>query len=148
MSLRLQCLHYGRNPPPRIPGTQLCGAPEYVISEDVLEGYLKDGFKIKEIALLLSFSESTVYRRMGRHSLSQLQFTEITDDDLDKVVEELTQEYPSCGEGLLKELLVDRGVKVQRMRLRDSIHRVDHEGVENRKRGNVLLQVLAVGMNE
>lgn len=27
MSLRLQCLHYGSNPPPRIPGTQSCGAP-------------------------------------------------------------------------------------------------------------------------
>ena len=74
---------------------------------------------------------------MGRHGLSQLQFTEITDDNLDKVVEELTREYPSCGEGLLKQLLVDRGVKVQRMRLRDSIHRVDHEGVENRKRGRL-----------
>lgn len=137
MSLRLQCLHYGSNPPPRIPGTQSCGAPEYVITKEVLEGYLDDGFKIKEIASLLSVSESTVYRRMGRHGLSQLQFTEITDDDLDKVVEELTREYPSCGEGLLKELLVDRGVKVQRMRLRDSIHRVDHEGVENRKRGRL-----------
>lgn len=58
---------------------------------------------------------------MGRHGLSQLQFTEIADGDLDKVVEELTREYPSRGEGLLKELLLDRGVKVQRMRLRDSI---------------------------
>ena len=84
MSLRLQCLHYGSNPPPRIPGTQSCGAPEYVISKDVLEGYLEDGFKTKEIALLLSVSERTVYRRMGRHSLSQLQFTVITDDDFNK----------------------------------------------------------------
>lgn len=74
---------------------------------------------------------------MGRYGLSQLQFTEITDGDLDKVVEELTCEYPSCGEGLLKQLLVDRGVKVQRMKIRDSIHRVDHEGVENRKRGRL-----------
>ena len=39
MSLRLQCLHYGSNPPPRIRGTQSCGAPEYVISKEVLEGY-------------------------------------------------------------------------------------------------------------
>ena len=72
---------------------------------------------------------------MGRYGLSQLQFTEITDDELDGVVEEITREYPSCGEGLLKQILADRGIKLQRTRLRDSVHRVDHEGVENRKRG-------------
>ena len=137
MSLRLQSLYYGSNPPPRIPGTQSCCAPEYLISKEVLEGYLEDGLKIKEISLLLSVLESTVYRRMGGHALSQLQFTEITDGDLEKVVGELTREYPSRGEELLKELRVDRGVKVQRMKLRDIIHRVDHEGVENRKRGRL-----------
>ena len=28
-AMRLQCLNYGSNPPPRKPGTQACGAPEY-----------------------------------------------------------------------------------------------------------------------
>ena len=83
MTLRLKCLTFGSNPPPRKPGTQGCGATEYFISKSVLEVYLEDGFKIKNIALLLSVSESTVYRRMGRYSLSQLQFTEITEGDLD-----------------------------------------------------------------
>ena len=72
---------------------------------------------------------------MGRYGLSQLQFTEITEGELDEVVEEITREYPSYGEGLLKQILADRGIKVQRMRLCDSIHRVDHEGAENRKKG-------------
>ena len=109
MTLRLECLNFGSNPPPRRPGTQGCGAPEYLISKSVLEGYLEDGFKIKDIASLLSVSESTVYRRMGRYGLSQLKFTEITEGDLDKVVKEITREYPSCGEGLLKQILADRG---------------------------------------
>jgi len=52
-------------------------------------------------------------------------------------VEEITREYPSCGEVLLKQILADRGIKVQKMRLRGSNHRVDHEGVENRKRGRL-----------
>ena len=52
-------------------------------------------------------------------------------------MEEITREYRSCGEVLFKQILADRGIKVQRMRLRDSIHRVDHEGVENRKRGRL-----------
>lgn len=95
MNLRLQCLNYGSNPPPRKPGTQACGAPEYLISKSVLEGYLEDGFNTKDIASLLSVSERTVYRRMGRYGLSQLQFTEITESELDGVVEEITREYPS-----------------------------------------------------
>ena len=40
-----------------------CGAPEYLISKSVLESYLEDGFKIKDIASLLSVSESTVYHK-------------------------------------------------------------------------------------
>ena len=72
------CLNYGSSPPPRKPGTQACGTPEYLISKSFLEGYLEDGLNIKDIAFLLSLSESTVYRRMSRFSLSQLQFTEIT----------------------------------------------------------------------
>lgn len=95
MNLRLQCLNYGSNPPPRKPGTQACGAPEYLISKSVLEGYLEDGFNTKDIASLLSVSERTVYRRMGRYGLSQLQLTEITESELDGVVEEITREYPS-----------------------------------------------------
>lgn len=122
MNLRLEPLTFVSNPPPREPRTQGCSAPEYFISKSVLEGYLEDGFKIKCIATLLSVSESTVYCRMGRYGLSQLQFTEI-EGDLDKVVEEITREYASCGEGLLKQ------------RLPDSIHRIDYEGVESRKRG-------------
>jgi len=76
MNLRLECLNYGSNPPSRKPGKQVCGAPENLISKSVLEGYLEDGFNIKDIASLLSVSESTVYRRMGCYGLSQLQLTE------------------------------------------------------------------------
>ena len=144
MTLRLECLNFGSNPPPRKPGTQGCGTPEYLISKSVLEGYLEDGFKIKDITSLLSVSKSTVYCRMGRYGLSQLQFTEITEGDLDKVVKEITREYPSYGEGLLKQILADQGIKVQRMRLCDSIHRVDHEGVEHRKRGRLSRRIYNV----
>jgi len=68
---------------------------------------------------------------MDRYGLSQLQFTEITDGELDEVVEEITREYPSCGEGLLKLILAAREIQVQRTRLRDSIHRVDHENTSS-----------------
>ena len=79
-------LTFGGDPPPRKPGAQGRGAPEYFISKLVLETYLEDVFKTKDIVSLLSVSESTVYHWMGRYGLSQLQFTEITEGDLDKVV--------------------------------------------------------------
>lgn len=61
---------------------------------------------------------------MGQYGLSQFQFSEITDEDLDNIVEEMTREFPSCGEGMLRHILADQGIKVQRMRLRDSrLHR-------------------------
>ena len=59
-----------------------------------------------------------------------MNFTDITNVELDDIVGQITKDYPFCGEGLMKQILADKGVKVQRMRLRDSIHRVDHEGVE------------------
>ena len=34
---------------------------------------------------------------------------------------------------MLKHVLADQGIKVQKVRLCDSIHRVDHEGVETGK---------------
>jgi len=46
---------------------------------------------------------------MGHYRLSQSQFTEIS-GELDEVVEEITREYPSYGEGLLKKILADRGI--------------------------------------
>ena len=39
-----------------------------------------------------------------------------------------------CGESMIKQLLRGKGIKVQRWRLRDSIHRVDSQGVENREK--------------
>ena len=51
---------------------------------------------------------------MGRYGLSQLQFSEIT-DDLDNIEEEIIREFPSCGEGMLRHILADRGKKVHRI---------------------------------
>ena len=41
---------FGSDPPPRKPGAQGCGAPEYFISRSVLEAYPEDGFAIKDTA--------------------------------------------------------------------------------------------------
>ena len=57
-----------------------------------------------------SVSESTVYRKTVTASVSRS--LEIREGDLDNVVEEITREYPSCGEVLFKQILADWGIEV------------------------------------
>lgn len=54
-----------------------------------------------------------------------------TEHGLNAEVERLMLEFPYCGEN--RQILYQNGVKVQRTRIRDSIHRVDHDGVNARK---------------
>ena len=84
---------------------------------------------------MLSVSERTIYRRMEKYGLRSHIFSNISDDDLDRHVRQVSKDFPFCGEQMLRFLLKERGIKVQRMRLRDSVHRVDQEGVRERKKG-------------
>lgn len=142
MNLRMECSVYGQLKPQR---ERLgSGAPEFNIPKSVLENHLEEGFKIKEIASMLSVSERTIYRRMQSYGLSSLDFSDIRDDELDRHTADLSKDFPFCGEGMMKFLLQGRGIKVQRMRLRDSIHRVDEEGVKERKKGRLQRRVYNV----
>ena len=69
---------------------------------------------------------------MRSYGLSALDISDICDDELNRRLSELSKEFPFCGERLMTFLLRERGIKVQRMRLRDSIHRVDEKGVSER----------------
>lgn len=53
--------------------------------------------------------------------LRALNFSSISYDELDQHVAETSKDFPFCGEQMLKFLLKERSIKVQRMRLRNSI---------------------------
>ena len=142
MKLRMVCAIHGKQKPPK--ERLRSGAPTFDIPKSVLENHIEEGFMIKEIASMLSVSESTIYRRMQAYGLSSLDFSDISDEDLDYHMSELSMDFPFCGEGMMKYLLQERGIKVQRMRLRDSIHRVDQEGVLERKKGRLQRRVYNV----
>ena len=57
----------------------------------------------------------------------------ISDEELDKCLSTLTKEYPNCGENMLLEILKNDGVNIQRFRVRESLQRVDFDGVKRRK---------------
>lgn len=71
---------------------------------------------------------------MQQYNISKLKFLECTDNELDICVKNLILEFPFWGESFLGQILRQRGVHVQRYRLRKSLHRVDDTGVSERKR--------------
>ena len=52
-------------------------------------------------------------------------YSEICDDELDRMLTSIQREYPNCGQQLMYGYLLDRGVHVQRDRLRQSVARTD-----------------------
>ena len=90
MNLRLECSIYGSKKPRR--ESRGSGAPEFFIPKVVLEGHLEEGFTIEQIASILSVFERTVFRRTQRSS--SINFSDISDDELDNHTAELSKEFP------------------------------------------------------
>ena len=111
MNLRRVCLNYGSYQPRKAPSTGI-GPLEFLISKATLETLIETGFLIKEIAKLLSVSESTVYRRMRAFGLTKANFTDIEDEQLIAVVQEVINDFPNSGETMLNQILKQRNIKV------------------------------------
>lgn len=109
MKLRVECIKYGNE---EIVGSGTSFKKEYNISESILEHLIEANFSVKDMAKLLSISESTLYRRMRVYGIGIRTYSDIDDDDLDKSMSQLVQEFPKCGELMLRNLLFVRGVKV------------------------------------
>ena len=63
--------------------------------------------------------------------LQLTRYTNISDDDLDSYVREITQLHPQCGEKSISGRLISQGIRDQRQ---NSLHRVDYIAVANRLR--------------
>lgn len=140
--LRNECLKYGTVKPTRV--WSQCGPPMYDIPKTVLEMFLENGCTIAYISNLLSVSERTIYRRMARFGLSKMNFSEISDNDLDLKLGEILKDFPLCGENLLRQMITLKGIRVPRWRLRESIHRMDAHGVCERQAGRLHRRVYDV----
>ncbi|CAH3156726.1 unnamed protein product, partial [Porites lobata] len=79
-----------------------------------------------EIADILGVSISTLNRHRASLGLgSESRFTAIADDDLDALVREIVGRSPFSGIRIVQGEMEDRGVHVQRERVRAALHRVD-----------------------
>ena len=105
MSLRTECLTFGLCTPQRAVGTN-----KFVIPKILMENLIDDGFSVKEISNILCVSERAVPRCMVEHDLKIRNFSNVSDDQLDSHVSALTNNYPFCGDTILREFLKGRGI--------------------------------------
>ena len=69
---------------------------------------------------------------MDEFGLRFNRYTDITDDELDAIVQEITMNFPSSGIRTMKGYLSANGVRVTWERVRASLWRTDPEGILNR----------------
>ena len=85
----------------------------------------------KSVAKAMGVARSTLYQHMNKAGLStaRKEHTAISDEDLDNVVKEIHQEHPFIGCRILQGHLETRGIHIARLRVQDSLRRVDAIGV-------------------
>ena len=127
MQYKLDCdVAYG----PGLIATGSSGRPRLDVRKEQLEYLLDMGFTGPQIATTIGVSLSTVRRRMTEYGLSiKALYSDITDHQLDSVVEEIKVLFPNSGYRLVKGHLLSQGYRISQLRIRESLQRVDPEGI-------------------
>ena len=120
------------------------GRPREEVDIFQIEFLRSIGFTWSKVATLLQISRSTLYRRLEEGIDPSSSYSSISNSQLDHEVRAIKQHHPNNGEVLIAANLLSRGIRVQRSRLRASIHRVDPTGVETRRRFTVQRRVYSV----
>jgi len=106
------------------------GHPKLEISVEQLKYFIENCFSIPQMATMLNVSPSTIKRRLKDFRLNIRQtFTNINDEELDKLIESILKDFPNTGYKRMKGFLIARHLRIQEYRVRESMRRVDPEGV-------------------
>lgn len=108
------------------------GRPRLLINIELVDMLRSAGFTWEEVSNALQISSTTLWRRLTEVNVSVNKFTDISDSELDENVRLLQSQYPKCGQGMLRALLQQRGIFVQRYKVRESTRRVDPLGTRLR----------------
>ena len=65
------------------------------------------------MSALLGISERTVYRRMSKFNFKKINFSDVDENQLDHEIIQITEEFPYCGELMIREILRQMGFHVQ-----------------------------------
>ena len=113
--------------------TSTGGRPAYNITKEMIVQLRETGMNWRSIATCLGISDQTLYRRRIEFGVEN-NFTEITDEELDRQIQQTLNLTPYSGETYVRGSLKGRGINVQRFRIRESLKRIDGIGRAARHR--------------
>ena len=91
---------------------------------------MEKGFRIRDVAGILGVNVRTIERRCREMGLNtDKMFTAIEYETLDATVADIIRRFPLFGYRRMTGTLLSRGIKVQQLRIRKSMRRVNPDGV-------------------
>lgn len=101
------------------------GRPRLSVNIDAVEFLRNCRYTWDQVSNALQVSRTTLWRRLTEAGIEIKKYTEISDDELDAMISQLQRENPNCGQQMMCGYLRDKGINIQRYRLRSSIIRTD-----------------------
>ena len=106
------------------------GRPFLIITKEQLQLYLQYNFTVPNIAKMLLVSESTIKRRFQEFGLSVGDtYSDISDGELDSIIRNNISKLPNCGYRRIDGLLLSQSFRITEKRIRNSMKRLDLEGM-------------------
>ena len=102
------------------------GRPKVSINFEQIEELLSYPFNINMISKIIGVHRTTLWRRMKENGYDySKKYTDINPESIDSLVTEIKLLHPYSGERTVTGIIRSRGLKIQRWKLRESIHRID-----------------------
>ncbi|KAK7015753.1 Integrase catalytic domain-containing protein [Favolaschia claudopus] len=122
------------------------GRPSYVLDLPRARLLYDLGNSYEQIAQALGVDRKTLYRQLEKAGIPRARrsFTAISDEALDEVVSEISLAHPFIGSVIVSGHLESRGIHLPRLRVQDSLRRVDEIGVLVRWAGIIKRRVYKV----
>ena len=116
------------------------GRPRKVLSEPILREMFRPGrnINISQAAKALNVHRHTVERYLQSYRIKKEQYSQLSDEELDTLVDEFKKKRPTTGLSYLRGHLLQQGWRIQRDRLLASISQVD--GVQKVLRKNLAIK--------
>ena len=106
------------------------GRPRLDIPKEQLEYLLAIGFSGPQISNAIGASLSTIRRRMTQYGLTVGSlYSDVSDQELDSIVSRIKILFPNCGFRMMQGHLLTQGHRVSQARVRESLQRIDPDGV-------------------